>query len=77
MRRIGRAWIAAVALLVVLAGAGAAWAFQELPKGAPVNDDIAAGIDRTVPVSSGDPTNADVVGGSLAGTKAAVPWEVW
>ncbi|TMK99054.1 MAG: hypothetical protein E6G34_06020 [Actinobacteria bacterium] len=66
-----------MAAVFVLAIAGGAWAFQELPPKAPVNDDIGAGIDRTVSVSGGNPTNADVVGGSLNSAKPAVPWAIF
>ncbi len=62
---------------IVLACAGTAWAFQELPSGGQVNDDAAAGIDKTVDVSGDDPTNADVVGGALTAGKPAVPWAVF
>src|SRR6266566_7572737 len=69
--------IVVVAAVFVLAIAAGAWGFQELPPKAPVNDDIGAGIDRTVSVSGENPTNADVVGGSLNGAKPAVPWAIF
>jgi hypothetical protein len=62
-----------VVLVVLLVGAGSALAFQPLPPGAQVNDDLAAGINKSVSVSGEDPTNADVVGGSLVAGKPAVP----
>jgi hypothetical protein len=71
-RRCGRA--AVISAVIVLASVGTAWAFQALPPGAQVNDDTAAGIDRTLGVSGEDPTNADVVGGALTAGKPAVPW---
>ena len=52
-------------------------AFQALPPGAQVNDDLAAGIDKTISVSGEDPTNADVVGGALTAGKPAVPWAIF
>src|SRR5947208_5951194 len=66
--------VAVVGTIVALASVGTAWAFQALPPGAQVNDDTAAGIDRTLGVSGEDPTNADVVGGALTAGKPAVPW---
>jgi hypothetical protein len=63
-----------LALALVLLAGGSALALQALPPGGQVNDDLAAGIDKTQSVSGEDPTNADVVGGSLVSTKAAVPW---
>ena len=65
------------AALVSLLGAGSAFAFQALPIGGQVNDDLAAGIDKTISVSGEDPTNADVVGGALVAGKPAVPWAVF
>jgi hypothetical protein len=61
----------------LLASAGAALAFQALPPGAQVNDDLAAGINKAISVSGEDPTNADVVGGALTAGKPAVPWAVF
>ena len=52
-------------------------AFQQLPPGAQVNDDLAAGINKHISVSGEDPTNSDVVGGSLVAGKPAVPWAVF
>jgi hypothetical protein len=57
--------------------AGSAFALQALPLGGQVNDDLAAGIDKTISVSGQDPTNADVVGGALVAGKPAVPWAVF
>ena len=78
MRRGGRHGIAVLLLTVVaLACAAGAWAFGQLPAGAPVNDDIAAGIDRTLSVGADDPANADVVGGALTAGKTPVPWAIF
>jgi hypothetical protein len=52
-------------------------AFQQLPPGAQVNDDLAAGINKNISVSGEDPTNADVVGGALVAGKPAVPWAIF
>jgi hypothetical protein len=57
--------VAVIGAVAVLVGAGPAIAFAPLPPGGQVNDDLAAGIDRTLSVSGEDPTNADVVGGAL------------
>ena len=65
-----------LAAIVPLAAAGSAFAFQALPPGGQVNDDAAAGIDKTLSVSGEGPANADVVGGALKGGKPAVPWAV-
>jgi hypothetical protein len=70
-------------LLVVMVGAfataGSAWAaFQGLPSNnSQVNDDAAAGIDKTRSVSGLEPTNADVVGGALIAGGVAVPWAIF
>jgi hypothetical protein len=61
----------------VLATGATAWALQALPPGSQVNDDLAAGIDKTISVSGEDPANADVVGGALVAGKPAVPWAVF
>ena len=61
---------------VPLAAAASAFGFQALPPGGQVNDDKAAGIDKTLSVSGEGPANADVVGGALTGGKPAVPWAV-
>jgi hypothetical protein len=45
-----------VALVVVLVGAGSALAFQQLPPGAQVNDDLAAGINKNFSVGNDDPS---------------------
>ncbi|HYB28049.1 MAG TPA: hypothetical protein VEF89_15640 [Solirubrobacteraceae bacterium] len=42
-----------------------------------MNDDLAAGINKNISVASEDPTNADVVGGSLVAGKPAVPWAIF
>ena len=53
---------AAVAVAITaLAIVGTAAAFQALPPGGQVNDDSAAGIDKSKGVDGGEPTNADVV----------------
>jgi hypothetical protein len=75
--RLAAGRLAALTVVVALASAGTVWAFQPLPPEAQVNDDLAAGIDKTKPVSGEDPTNADVVGGSLTAGKAAVPWAIF
>jgi hypothetical protein len=65
-------------MVVALATAGsAAAALQALPPGAQVNDDPAAGIDKAISVSGQDPTNADVVGGTLTAGKPAGPWAIF
>jgi hypothetical protein len=70
-------WAALLGAIAALATAGSALAFQALPLGAQVNEDAAAGIDKTISVSGEDPTNADVVGGALTAGKPAVPWAVF
>jgi hypothetical protein len=67
----------AAAIGCALAAATSASAFQPLPAGAQVNDDLAAGINKTISVSGEDPTNADVVGGALVAGKPAVPWAIF
>jgi hypothetical protein len=69
--------VAVTGAIIALAAAGSASAFQALPPGAQVNDDPAAGIDPTLSVDGGEPTNADVVGGALTAGKAAVPWSIF
>ena len=69
--------IALAGSIVALAAAGSAAAFQALPLGAQVNDDLAAGINKTVSVSGEEPANADVVGGALTAGKPAVPWALF
>jgi hypothetical protein len=64
-------------LVVALAAAGSAVAFQALPPGVQVNNDPAAGINPGQSVSGEDPTNTDVVGGALIAGKPAVPWAVF
>ncbi|MBV8733297.1 MAG: hypothetical protein JO120_00810, partial [Solirubrobacterales bacterium] len=63
--------------MVLLAAAGSAVAFQPLPPGAQVNDDLAAGINKNFSVGNEDPTNSDIVGGSLVAGKPAVPWAIF
>jgi hypothetical protein len=62
---------------VVLVAAGAALAFQQLPPGGQVNDDLASGINKTISVNGEEPTNADVVGGALTAGAPAVPWAIF
>ena len=52
-------------------------AFQALPPGDQVNNDLAAGINPNLPVNIEDPANSDVVGGSLVATKPLVPWAIF
>jgi hypothetical protein len=75
-RRVSRR-LPLVAVVVLLVGAGSALAFQQLPPGAQVNDDLAVGINKNISVSGQDPTNADVVGGALVAGKPAVPWAIF
>jgi hypothetical protein len=63
--------------MVALSSAGSALAFQELPPGAQLNDDLGAGIDKQLGVSGEDPSNADVVGGTLSAGAAVIPWAVF
>ena len=48
--------IALLGALVAMAAGGSAAAFQALPTGGQVNDDLAAGIDKTISVSGEDPS---------------------
>lgn len=66
-----------LALAGLLVGAGSALGFQPLPPGVQVNDDPAAGINKNIAVASEDPTNSDLVGGSLVAGKPAVPWAIF
>ena len=66
--------LGAAALLVA---SGSALAFQGLPGSGQVNDDLAAGINKTISVNGEDPTNADVVGGALTAGAPPVPWAVF
>ena len=75
--RTRRGCVALAGVVVALAAAGSASAFQPLPPGGQVNDDAAAGINKALGVSGEDPTNADVVGGALTAGKPAVPWAVF
>jgi hypothetical protein len=72
-----RARVVVAGTIAALVSAGSAAAFQALPPGGQVNDDLAAGIDKTKSVDGGEPTNADVVGGALGAGKPAVPWAVF
>jgi hypothetical protein len=77
MKRRTRGKGAALAgTVAALAVAGSAAAFQALPPGLQVNDDPAAGIDKTAGVNGDSPANSDVVGGALTAGKPAVPWAV-
>jgi hypothetical protein len=67
--------VASVVAALAAAGSASA-AFQALPPGDQVNNDPAAGINPTLPVSIEDPANSDVVGGSLGGA-VNVPWAVF
>jgi hypothetical protein len=69
--------IALAGAIMTLAVVGSALAFQALPPGRQVNDDLAVGIDKTISVNGEDPTNADVVGGALTAGKPSVPWTVF
>ena len=73
-RSASRRWLPLIALAILLIGTGTALAFQQLPPGAQVNDDLAAGINKNISVSGQDPANSDVVGGSLVSGNPAVPW---
>jgi hypothetical protein len=66
-----------VGAVVLLLTAGAALAFQGLPSGGRVNDDLAAGINKAISVNGDEPTNADVVGGALTAGAPAVPWAIF
>jgi hypothetical protein len=76
-RKLRRRGVAVAGTVAVLAAAGTASAFQGLPPGGQVNDDIAAGINPALSVNGEDPTNADVVGGALTAGKVAVPWAIF
>jgi hypothetical protein len=69
-------WVALASAIALFAMAGSAAAFQALPTGGQVNDDLAAGISKAISVSGEDPSNADIVGGALTAGKPAVPWAV-
>jgi hypothetical protein len=66
-----------VGAILAFAIAGSATAFQALPPGVQVNDDPAAGIDKSISVNGDDPANSDVVGGALTAGKPAVPWAIF
>jgi hypothetical protein len=76
-RTFGGFGVAVIGVVGALATASPAFAFQPLPPGGQVNADPAAGINPTLSVSVGDPTNADVVGGALTAGKVAVPWAIF
>jgi hypothetical protein len=77
-RRARRRRAAVASAIATLAVAGsAAAAFQALPPGQQVNDDLAAGINKNLPVNIEDPANSDVVGGSLNAAKPLVPWAIF
>jgi hypothetical protein len=76
-RKLARRGVAVAGTVAVLAAAGTASAFQGLPPGGQVNDDIASGINPALSVNGEDPTNADVVGGALTAGKVAVPWAIF
>ncbi len=69
--------ITVIGAIAAFLAAGSAAAFQALPPGTQVNDDLAAGINKTISVNGEDPTNADVVGGALTAGKPGVPWAVF
>src|SRR5690349_24352051 len=71
-RKLCRLLLAAAGVVVAVTLAASAGAFQALPPGAQVNDDPAVGIDKTLGVDGGEPTNAGVVGGALTAGKPAV-----
>jgi hypothetical protein len=74
IRRLGRRGVAVAGAVAALAAAGTASAYQALPQGGQVNDDVASGINPALSVGGEEPTNADVVGGALTAGKVAVPW---
>jgi hypothetical protein len=76
-RRSRRGAIAAAGAVAALAVTGSAAAFQPLPSGDQVNNDLAAGINPALSVAAEDPANADVVGGALGAGKPAVPWSIF
>jgi hypothetical protein len=65
-------------MFAAVVAAQAFGAFSSLPSdGSQVNNDPTAGIQPTESVSAEEPTNADVVGGSLTATSPAVPWAIF
>jgi hypothetical protein len=76
-RKLGRRGVVVGGVVAALAAAGTASAFQALPPGGQVNDDVASGINPALSVNGEDPTNADVVGGALTAGKVAVPWAIF
>ena len=81
MRMNGRTarWrrVALATAVGVLSIAGSAAGLGALPPGGQVNDDLAAGINKTISVNGGEPTNADVVCGALTAGKPGVPWAIF
>jgi hypothetical protein len=77
MRKLRRKRAAIASVVVALAAAGSAAAFQQLPPGDQVNNDVTAGINPALPVNIEDPANSDVAGGSLVATKPDVPWSIF
>src|SRR5690242_3684769 len=73
MRKKRRKRVAVTSVMVALAAAGSAAAFQQLPAGDQVNNDPTAGINPAEGVS-GEAPNADVVGGALVAGAPNVPW---
>jgi hypothetical protein len=74
-RFVKRAALGGAAIAAALAASASA--FVGLPPGVAVNNDPAAGIHPAFSVSGEDPTNADVVGGSLVAGNKAVPWSIF
>ncbi len=62
---------------IAAALATSASAFVGLLPGIALNNDPAAGIHPAFSVSGEDPTNADVVGGSLVAGNKAAPWAIF
>jgi hypothetical protein len=76
-RTLRRRRVALATALGVLGISGSAAALGALPLGGQVNDDLAAGINKTISVNGDEPTNADVVGGALTAGKPGVPWAIF
>ena len=76
-RTLRRRRVALATALGVLGITGSAAAVGALPPGGQVNDDLAAGINKTISVNGDEPTNADVVGGALTAGKPGVPWAIF
>jgi hypothetical protein len=78
MRKLRGKRVGLAGIVVAVAAAGSAAAFQQLPAGQQVNNDPPAGINPNLPVNTADdPANSDVVGGSLVATKPLVPWAIF